>query len=134
MREDAIADLYIFDIFHAIGGNYFLTREQTSDNWLDACLLGALIEIERAIHAAVVGERKRVHAASLRRRDQAVQPRLTIEEAVLGVDVQVSEIRHNAPPCGMMNANEYRLQREAWHATEACRSVRRRRDALPKAA
>jgi hypothetical protein len=46
----------------------------------------------------VVSQRKRVHPASLRRRDQAVKFGLAVEEAVLGVDVQVGEIGHSAPP------------------------------------
>jgi hypothetical protein len=98
MREDAVADPHIFDIFHAIRGDYFLTREQTSDNWLDTRHPGALVELNGAVHATVIGKRQRVHPTSLRRRYETVKPGLTIQQAVLGVYVQVREIGHSAPP------------------------------------
>src|SRR5262249_27844526 len=56
-----------------------------TNNGLDPRTFGALVEIERAVHATVVGERQRVHPTGQRRGDQAVEPGLAVEQAVLGV-------------------------------------------------
>jgi hypothetical protein len=106
--EDIVAYLNILNSLYTVSRDDLLPCEKAAQDGPDTRLPGAFVELDGAIHAAVIGERQRVHPTSLRRCDQAVELRLTVEQAVLGVDVQVGEIRHSAPPWGMMNADNCR--------------------------
>jgi hypothetical protein len=62
-------------------------------------LLAGLVQLDRAEHVAVVGQRERALTVLLARRDQIGDPVRAVEQAVLGVDVEVDEIRnrHRSP-------------------------------------
>jgi hypothetical protein len=68
--EDVVSFLDIFYVLYACTRNDLLTCEEAPNNRLNARSLGLFIELDGAVHAAVVGKGKRVHAAGLRRLDQ----------------------------------------------------------------
>ena len=60
-------------------------------------LFARLVELHRAEHVAVVGQRRRARMPSvLARCDQAVQAQRAVEHRVLRVDVEVNELGHDA--------------------------------------
>ena len=67
-------------------------------NWLDARRFARLVELDGAIHAAVVGEGQRIHAARFGRLDQPLDTRLAVEQAIFGMDVQVGKVGHGLSP------------------------------------
>jgi hypothetical protein len=58
-------------------------------------LLGLAVEVERAEHVAVIGDRDRVHPEVLDLGEQILHPDRAIEQAVLGVEVQMREPGHD---------------------------------------
>ena len=66
--------------------------ELAPEDRLDAGLLGCEVEIDRAEEVAMVGERDRREPELLRLRDELLELGRTVEQAVLGVDVQVDEV------------------------------------------
>ena len=63
-----------------------------ADDRLDALGLRGLVEGDRAVQGAVVRDRHRIHALLGRRIDQLRDPAEAVEEAELGVDVEVREV------------------------------------------
>ena len=63
-----------------------------ADDRLDALGPRGLVEGDRAVEGAVVGDRHRIHAELRRRVDQLGDPAETVEQAELGVDVEVREV------------------------------------------
>ena len=63
-----------------------------ADDRLDALRPGRLVEGDRAVEGAVVGDRHRIHAQLGRRVDQLGDPAEAVEQAELGVDVEVREV------------------------------------------
>ena len=63
-----------------------------ADDRLDALVPGRLVEGDRAVEGAVVGDRHRVHAQLGRRVDQLGDPAEAVEKAELRVDVEVREV------------------------------------------
>src|SRR5262249_4478651 len=66
--------------------------EFTADDGLHAGLYAAGVEIHAAEEVAVVGQRDRRKMKLLRPLDQSLEAGGAIEEAVLGMDVQVNEV------------------------------------------
>jgi hypothetical protein len=60
-----------------------------ADDRLDPRLARSLVELDRAVHHAVVGQRERRLAESGRTLDQACDLRRTVEQRVLGVNVKM---------------------------------------------
>ena len=60
-----------------------------AEDRLDVVLLAGLVELDRAVHHAVVGEAERGLAERRRARGEAVDVRRAVEQRVLGVDVQM---------------------------------------------
>ena len=63
-----------------------------ADDRLDALGLRGLVEGDRAVEGAVVGDGHRIHALLGRRVDQLGDPAEAVEEAELRVDVEVREV------------------------------------------
>ena len=59
---------------------------------LMSVVLAGLVEGDRAIQRAVVGQRERIEALLRRRVDQLGDPAEAVEQAELGVDVEVGEV------------------------------------------
>ncbi len=66
--------------------------ELAADDGLDPSLLRLDIELESAIHGAVVGDGHALHAVFLALGEQIADPDGPVEQAVLGVDMEVDEI------------------------------------------
>src|SRR5690606_27209658 len=66
-----------------------------AEDRLDAVRFGLLVELDGPEHVAVVGDRDGLHAPLLDGLAQVLGPDGAIEEAVLGVQVEVSEIVHS---------------------------------------
>src|SRR5205814_1135513 len=64
----------------------------------DARLVRRIPKAHRTVQAVGVGERERVHAALLGCRDEIVDRRRSVEEAVAGVGVQLGITRHPCSP------------------------------------
>ena len=64
----------------------------TADDWFDTGGLSGFIELDGAVHVAVIGECQSRHAHRFCFGDEIWNARETIEEAVLGVYVQMSKI------------------------------------------
>ena len=62
-----------------------------ADDRLDALLVALLVEVQRAVHVAVIGHPDRRHAVLHRLGDHLVEPRRPVEHRELGVDVEVGE-------------------------------------------
>src|SRR5262249_38796036 len=71
----------------AFGGDIGLVAE----NWIDAGFLGGLIELERAVEVAVIGDRQGVHAERFGAADEFIDRTGAVEEAVVTVAMQVNE-------------------------------------------
>ena len=63
-----------------------------ADDRLDALVLRGLVERDRAVEGAVVGDGHRIHALRRRRVDQLGDPAEAVEQAEFGVDVEVGEV------------------------------------------
>ena len=63
-----------------------------ADQRLDALRLGLIVEIDRTEKIAMVGERERGHPQRLRAIHQPVDAAGAIEQAVIGVKVEMDEI------------------------------------------
>ena len=63
-----------------------------ADDRLDALRPRGLVEGDRAVERAVVGDRHRIHAQLCRRIDQLRDPAEAVEQAEFGVDVEVREV------------------------------------------
>jgi hypothetical protein len=63
-----------------------------ADDRLDALVLRCLVEGDRAVQRPVIGQRHRVHALRRCRVHQFGDPSEAVEQAELGVDVEVDEI------------------------------------------
>src|SRR5262249_21286464 len=72
------------------GGNVGLAAEDR----LDARGLGLLVEVDRAEHVAMVGDRNGFHALAEDLREQVGQPDGAIEQAVGGMQMQMRELGH----------------------------------------
>ena len=66
--------------------------EFTADERLDALGLGLVVKLYRAVEIAVVGESERLHAQLRGAVHEPVYPARTVEQTVVGVDVEVDEI------------------------------------------
>jgi len=67
-----------------------------ADDRLDAVRLAGPVEVEDAVHVAVVGDAQRRLAVGCCRRDHLIDARRAVEQGVLGVGVQVHERRCHA--------------------------------------
>ena len=63
-----------------------------AEDRLDALVLRRLVERDRAVERAVIGDRERIHAVLGRRVDQLRDPAEAVEKTELGVDVEVREV------------------------------------------
>ena len=63
-----------------------------ADDRLDPLVLRGLVEGDRSVEGAVVGQGERIHALLGRRVDQLGDPSEAVEQAELGVDVEVGEV------------------------------------------
>ena len=107
LDEIAVARLVLREqnqvvIAHAIDLAVFLARawghvDLAADDGLRALLLGFLVEIDDAVHGAVVGDGDAVHAELFRRLDELLDAARTVEQAVFRVDMEVSK-RHAFTP------------------------------------
>ena len=84
-------------IFNAVdfrSGEKILRRNVNfaTDNRLDAALFGGLVEIDNAVHCAVVGYRQTRHAEIFCRVEQVADSRRPVKQAVFGVNVQMREV------------------------------------------
>ena len=61
-------------------------------NRLHAGCARFLIEVDRAEHVAVIGQRHRVHSHRRNARKQILEPDRSVKQAVLAVDVQVRKL------------------------------------------
>jgi hypothetical protein len=66
--------------------------ELAADERLDALGLGGVVELDRAVEIAVIGEGDGGHAELDRAVHQPVDPAAAVEQAVVGVDVEVDEV------------------------------------------
>ena len=78
---------------------------------LTPCALRLLVEIEGTEQVAVVGHRDLLHAQRQRPGEQLVEANGAVEQAVLGVKVQVRETGHAAREgllarCGKVNERD----------------------------
>ena len=64
-----------------------------SDDRFDAAFRRRLVEIDRAVHVAVIGDRDRRHLRRVRLLHHVINAARPIEQAVLGVQMQMDEIR-----------------------------------------
>jgi hypothetical protein len=64
----------------------------TANDWFDACFLGRYVEINNAVHGPVVSDGKAVHTHLFGPGDKLRDAAHAIEQAVFGVDVEVSEL------------------------------------------
>jgi hypothetical protein len=64
----------------------------TADQRLDAFCFRLIVELDRAVKIAVVGDGQRPHAQLARAIHQPVNATAAIEEAVIGVDVEMDEV------------------------------------------
>ena len=62
-----------------------------ADDWFYACLLSSYIEIDYAIHGAVVSDSQAVHAQFLGSRNELRYATHTIEQTIFTVDVKVGK-------------------------------------------
>ena len=62
-----------------------------ADNWLDFVLLSNLIEVDRAVHAAVVGDGKAIHAELFVADYQILKPAQAVKHTEFSVDMEMSE-------------------------------------------
>ena len=67
-----------------------------AEDELDALLLGGGVEVHRAEHVAVVGDRDRVHAELEDAGEEILHPDRSVEQAVLRVQMKVGELRHSS--------------------------------------
>ena len=88
--EDAFAVLVGAAVFLEARG--FDEVEFAADDRLDAFGLGGVVELDRAVKIAVVGERESLHPQLRRAIHQPVDPARAVEQAVVGMDVEVDEI------------------------------------------
>ena len=63
-----------------------------ADDRLDPLGRRRLVEGDRAVEGAVVGDRERIEAQPLGRVDEVGDPAEAVEQAELGVDVEVGEV------------------------------------------
>ena len=90
-QEDQVEGLGVglaFLVGHRPAGDVGLD----ADDRLDALGLRRLVEGDRAVERAVVGDGHRIHALLRRRVDQLRDPAEAVEEAELRVDVEVREV------------------------------------------
>src|SRR5258708_6158029 len=92
MGKHVVAHTNVFNILDSVRSDDLLSCQEASYNRLDASSPRGLVELEGAVHAAVVGEGDRAHAAGLRRLDKPLHLGLAVEQAVFGMDVEVSEV------------------------------------------
>ena len=62
-----------------------------ADDRLDPLLVALAVEVERAVHVAVIGDADRRLAVADRLGDELVEPSRAVEHRELGVDVEVGE-------------------------------------------
>ena len=65
-----------------------------ADDGLDLGLLAGFIKFNGAEHIAVIGERQRRHVALLRRVNEILDAARAVEQAVVGMIVEVDEAEH----------------------------------------
>jgi hypothetical protein len=63
-----------------------------AEDRFDAAAVGLLVELDAAVHRAVIGERKRGHPGVVRRPHEIGNPIRAVEKAVLGVVVEMNEV------------------------------------------
>ena len=107
LDEIAVARLVLREqdqvvIAHTIDLAVFLARARghvdlAADDGLHALLLGFLVEIDDAVHGAVIGDGDAVHAELFRRLDELLDAARTVEQAVFRVDMEVGK-RHAFTP------------------------------------
>jgi hypothetical protein len=91
-QEDEVVVLALGLVLHRGRRDVGLAAEDR----LDPGVLGLLVEVDHAVHVAVVGEGHRVHAHLLTGLEQVGQPDGPVEQAVLGMQVEVRELGHAA--------------------------------------
>ena len=64
-----------------------------SDEWLDAFAFGGIVELDCAKHVAVVGKSQGFHAHVTCTLHKTINTAGAVEQAVVGVDVEVDEVR-----------------------------------------
>ena len=68
--------------------------EFTPVNGFDSVFFGLEIELDRAVHTAVVGHRDRLHALFLAGGKEAVDSRRPVQQTIFGMQMQVYKVFH----------------------------------------
>ena len=63
----------------------------TANDWFYSCFFGCQIEIDNAIHGAVIGDSEAIHAQFLGPGKKLGNAAHAVEQAVLGMNVEMSE-------------------------------------------
>ena len=131
IRVPAAVDAFLLK--PAAGGHINLA----ADDRLDAAPAGGLVEVNRAVERAVVGDRQGRKLERMRPLHEPVQPAGSIEQRILGVQVKVNKfrVRHSPtlPPRGNQGQAEVihrrPFARSSGKTGSLCVSRRRRRSA-----
>ena len=95
----------------AAGGDVGLEPEDR----IDAQFLGRLIELQRPVQIAVIGQRQGGHPQGLRPFEQSADRAGPVQQAVVAMAMQMGEGKraHGVPPCGeQMTDNEFYRRRD----------------------
>ena len=96
--ESAVGDALTL-LVTAVGGLRLDVRRYVgldAQDRLDALLAAGLVEGNRAVQIAVIRKGDRVHAEPLDAIDEGFHPVAPVEQRVLGVEVEVDEVRGHA--------------------------------------
>ncbi len=93
-----------------------------TEDRLHAAFLGGLVELDGAEEVAVVRERDRRLLVRLTRRDEIRDPVRPVEEAVLGVDVEVDEIGVGHRRAAQLSTRRLQRTRARWNVHEVAGS------------
>ena len=88
------------DLVHLIKAGAGGHIDLTADDRLDACLFCGLIELDTAVHDAVVRDGDGALAALLDAVHQLVDAAGTVQQAVFGMDVEMNEVSPLTVPFG----------------------------------
>ncbi len=103
-----------------------------AQNGLQSSVFGLLVEVDGAVHVAVVGEGHGGHAHLLHARAELLHANGALEHRVLRVNVQVNEVRHRAvgPYHAAAAPSPFGVSRRRHAASSACRSGNSRPELL----
>ena len=73
-----------------------------AEDQLDAVRLGLGVEVDRAEHVAVIGDRDGVHPELLHLGEQVLHADRAVEQAVLRVQMEVGELGHDSRAPGVV--------------------------------